>query len=224
MAGNRKAATATLLNDIGLLDKSPNKDNMRYYADLLNGMNDAQFEAFINRLESGEEFVQLKVPNFQKKMPNLEELIAIAKKVDCPLFERVWITDRATGVRYLTPHAYPILFMPLRSQTQSLMSKISVAPHNNTVDNLTGQPTGESKTSTLSYVEQQVMSTHGCDRAIEEFIRPRGGNLKALALMEKQFLEKGSASLDAPGMEQGRVKSLESASRFMFSMHLDNNA
>lgn len=223
MAGNRKAATAQLLADIALLDKSPEKDNLRYYADLLASMTNEQFEAFVTRVENGEEFIQLKIPNYENKQPTFEELQAIAKKMDCPLFERVWMTDRATGVRYLSPHKYPILFLPLRSQTQSLMSKISVAPHNNTIDNLTGQPTGESKTSTMSFVEQQVMMTHGCNRTIEEFIRPRGGNLKALAVLEQQFLEKGSASLDAPGMEKGRVKSLETASRYLFAMHIDNN-
>lgn len=223
MAGNRKRAMEQLLSDIALLDDSPNKDNVRYYADLMAKMTNEQFEAFVERVAKGEEFIQIKAPNFQSKLPSFEKLLDISKKIDCPLFERVWMTDRATGVRYLTPHKYPILFLPLRSQSQSLMSKISVAPNNNTIDNLTGQPTGDSKTSTLSFVEQQVLTTHGVNRGVEELIRVRGGNLRALAQFEKQFLEKGEASLSAPGMEQGRVVSLDTSSKMLLSMHIDNN-
>lgn len=223
MPGNRKAATVQLLKDIALLDNSPNKDNVVYYADLTKGMTDEQFDQFAARVEAGIEYIQIKAPNFMSRLHSFERLKEISEEIGCPLYERVWITDRATGVRMLTPHAYPILLQPVRAQSQSLMSKISVAPNNNTVDNLTGQPTGSSKTSTVSSVEQQVLSTHGADRSIEELIRVRGGNLSAMALFEKQFLEQGHASLDAPGMELGRVRSLETSSAFLTAMHIPNN-
>ncbi len=103
------------------------------------------------------------------------------------------------------------------------MSKISVAPNNNVVDNLTGQPTGDSKTSTVSLVETQVIYTHGGKKVIEELIRVRGGNLEAMALFEKQFLEQGHASLSAPGMEQGVVRSLETSGAYLTAMHIQNN-
>lgn len=223
MPGNRKAATEQLLKDIALIDNSANKDNLRYYAELTKNMSTEQFEAFVERVAAGEEFIQIKAPNFKKELHTFERLLELGKELGCPFYERVWITDRATGVRYLTPHKFPILFQPVRRQSQSQMSKISVAPNNNVVDNLTGQPTGDSKTSTVSFVEQQVLFTHGANRTIEELIRVRGGNLEAMALFEKQFLEQGHGSIDAPGLERGRVRSLETSSAYLKAMHIDNN-
>lgn len=223
MAGNRAAATKQLLEDIDLLDKSPDKDNVKYYTELMKKMSAEQFEAFVERVASGQEFIEIKAPNFTNRLHTFERLKEIGTIMGCPFFERVWMTDRATGVRFLSPHKYPILLQPVRRQSQSLMSKISVAPNNNVVDNLTGQPTGESKTSTVSFVEQQVLYTHGADRAIEELIRVRGGNPEAMSRYEKQFLEQGHSSLDAPGMERGNVRSLETSSAFLFAMHIDNN-
>lgn len=223
MAGNRAAAVKQLLEDIALLDNSGNRENLVYYTELIKRMSNEAFEAWVNRIASGEEYIQMKVPNFQGKLHTFERLKEIAKIMGCPLFERVWVTDRATGVRMLTPHEYPIIFQPVRAQSQSLMSKISVAPNNNVIDNLTGQPTGDSKTSTVSSVEQQVLTTHGADRAVEELIRPRGGNLEAMAVFEKQFLEQGHASLDAPGMEVGVVRALETSGAYLFAMGIDHN-
>lgn len=223
MAGNRKAAEKVILADLALYDNSPNKENVKNYATYFASMTDAQFDAFIDRLDKQAEYIQMKVPNFQGKDLTFEEILAIGDKVGYKFFERIWLTDRATGITTLSAHEYMILVLPLRRQSQSLMGKMSTAEDNSHIDTLTDQPTGESKTSSLSFVETQVVSNQGIKKPLEEFLRVRGGNLKALARFEQQFLEYGEGSLDAPGMEQGKVKSVQNAAIYLRAMHLDNN-
>lgn len=223
MAGNRKAAEKVILADLALYDNSPSKENVKNYAEYFASMTDAQFDAFIDRLDKQTEYIQMKVPNFQGKDLTFEEILEIGDKVGYKFFERIWLTDRATGIVTLSTHEYMILVLPLRRQSQSLMGKMSTAEDNSHIDTLTDQPTGESKTSSLSFVETQVVSNQGIRKPLEEFLRVRGGNLKALAKFEQQFLEYGEGSLDAPGMEQGKVKSVQNAAIYLRAMHLDNN-
>jgi hypothetical protein len=221
MAGNRKAAEAVLMKHLGLYDKTG--ENVKNYAAYLAGMNDAAFDAFVTRVEKAEEYIQMKVPNFKDSALSFEKILEVADKVGFKFFERVWITDRATGITHLSPHEYMIIVQPLRRQSQSLMGKMSTAEDNSHIDTLTDQPTGESKTSSLSFVETQVVSNQGIKKPLEELLRVRGGNLKALARFEQQFLEGGSGSLDAPGMEVGKVKSVQTTAIYLRAMHLDNN-
>lgn len=223
MAGNRKAAEKIVLADLALYDKSSKKDNVANYAAYFASMNDAQFDAWVDRVDKGEEYIYFKVPNFQGKDLTFEEILEIGDRVGYKFFERIWITDRATGITMLSPHEYMIIVQPLRRQSQSLMGKMSTAEDNSHIDTLTDQPTGESKTSSLSFVETQVVSNQGIRKPLEELLRVRGGNLKALARFEQQFLEYGEGSLDAPGMEQGKVKSVQNAAIYLRAMHLDNN-
>lgn len=207
--------------DLALYDKTG--ENVKNYAKYMGAMNDAQFDSFMVRLRDEEEYLQFKVPNFMGKDLSFEQILEIGDKVGYKFFERIWITDRATGITMLSPHEYMILVLPLRRQSQSLMGKMSTAEDNSHIDTLTDQPTGESKTSSLSFVETQVVSNQGIKKPLEEFLRVRGGNLKALAKFEQQFLEHGEGSLDAPGMEQGKVKSVQTTAIYLRAMHLDNN-
>lgn len=221
MGMNRKAAEAQLLADLALLDKTG--ENVKFYKEYMGRMSDAEFAQFVERVASEEEYIQMKVPNFKGKDLTFEQIMEAGDKLGYKFFERIWITDRATGIPILSNHEYQILVLPLRRQSQSLMGKMSVAEDNSHVDTLTNQPTGESKTSSLSFVETQVISNQGVNRPLEELLRVRGGNLKALARFEQQFLEQGSASLDAAGMEEGKVKSVQTTSIYLKAMHLDNN-
>lgn len=67
------------------------------------------------------------------------------KKEGSSLMEQIHMVDFETGQKFLTPIEYPILRLPLRIQQQKLQKKMSVPKDNKHVDDLTGQPTTESK-------------------------------------------------------------------------------
>lgn len=220
MAGNRKKATQVLLEQLALLDKSG--ENVAYYRDHLAKLSDVEFDEYIQALEREDEYVSLAQPNFTGNSLTVPELLAAGDKLAHSFFERLWLTDRVTGITMLTPHEYMVIVVPLRRQSQSLMTKMSVPEDNSHIDTLSGQPTGDSKSSRLSFVELQILRNQGIDRAIEELVGPRGGNLKALNILDQQIIETGSGSLDAPGMNDEKVKSVEVLSSYLKAMHLDN--
>ena len=219
MAGNRKAAEQVLFKQLALLDKSGR--NLAYYKEELAKLDDTQFDQWIQGLEREDFFVHLAVPNFEGQGLTYEELLAAGDKLGHSFFERLWLTDRSTGQTYLTPYEYMVIVITLRRQSQSLMTKMSVAPDNSHIDTLSGQPTGESKTSRLSFIEMQFLRNQGMDRAVEELMKARS-DIRALNILDNQIIVSGSGSLDAPGLDDVRVKSVDTLASFLQAAHLDN--
>lgn len=219
--GNRKAATAEIIKWIDkLLPGSPNAD---LYKERLGKLSDEEFDTYMKHLESGEEVLSLIAPNLDEHKLSIERNLEVAKELGHNFFERVWRYDDKTGTEYLSPITYLIVDLPLRRQQQLLVKKISIPEDNLHVDELTGQPSGPSQGSKLSFPEIQVLYAQGMDRAIEELIKFRGGDIKAFQAMNRQIVDTGGASLDAIKKTPTTVKSTETLSTLLFSMHLQNN-
>ena len=218
--GNRKAATAEIIR---LVEKLlPNAGNKEYYEKRLGAMTDEQFDQYMQKLESGQETLSLIAPNLHDVKLTVENNLAIAKEIGHEFFEQLWLTDPTTGRVYLTPQKHLVIALPVRRQQQLLVKKIAIPQHNRSSDDLTGQPTGDSHGSSLSFPELQVMYAQGFDRSIEEFIKFRGGDLKALRAMSLQLIETGSANQDSIKRTPTKVKSTETLSTFLKGMHLAN--
>jgi len=220
--GNRKAATAELLR---LIDKLlPGSPNAKLYQARLARLTDQQFDAYMQRLKSGEEVLSLIAPNLDENRLSVERNLKIAKELGHEFFQQLDLTDATTGVVYRTPLKYLVIDLPLRRQQQLLIKKIAIPSDNRHVDDLTGQPRGESKGSSLSFPELQVLSAQGMDRAIEELIKFRGGDTRAFQAMTKAIVNTGGVSQDAV-KAQGRtlVRSTETLAILLKAMHLDNN-
>lgn len=219
--GNRKAAMACLLENIEKL--LPGSENRKLYEQQLGALSDEDFEKFINRLDSGEEVLSLIAPNLSEPKLSLERNLALAEELGHPLFQRLWLTDAKTGRTYRTNKKYLVIDLPLRRQQQLLVKKIAIPKDNRHVDELTGQPAGDSQGSSLSFPELQVLYAQGQDRSIEELIKFRGGDVKAFQALTRFVVETGGASQDAIKTIPTRVKSTETLSTLLKAMHLDNN-
>lgn len=219
--GNRKAATAEIIKWIDkLLPGSPNAD---LYKERLGKLSDEEFDAYMAHLETGEEVLSLIAPNLSDQKLTIENNLKVAEELGHNFFERLWLTDPKTGTQYLTPVRYLIVDLPLRRQQQLLVKKISIPEDNLHVDELTGQPSGPSQGSKLSFPEIQVLYAQGMDRAIEELIKFRGGDVKAFQAMNRSIIDTGGASMDAIKKTPTKVKSTETLSTLLTSMHLKNN-
>lgn len=220
MAGNRAKATSQFLKEFAMIDKTG--ENLAYWKEKLTGMTDAQFDTFVDEIEKENIYFSISIPNFNGKSFSVAELLVIGEKLGHKFFESVWLTDKITGICYLSVEKYLILDMPVRRQSQTWLNKISLASDSDSVDTLSGQVTGDSKSSRLSFVELQILNFTGCDRTIEELAKPRGGDLVAGANLEKQILDTGEGSLDAPGMDTGSVKSVDVQAAIFRACHLEN--
>lgn len=219
--GNRKAAEKVILEWVGKID--PSGKNVDSYKAMFSKMSDTQFDDYMKAIEDGKDYVSVIVDNLNGSVVSTDNNLKVAKEMGHDFFHRIWVTDPATGTVYLTNEKYLVVDLPVRRQIQTLVNKISIPEDNKHIDDLTDQPTGVSKGSSLSLPEILVLYAQGHDRAIEELIKFRGGDLTAMNAMDRQILETGGTSLDAIASHGTRPTSTTTLATLLKGMHLDNN-
>lgn len=205
------------------MEFTPKDDsNAKYLRSRLEAMSDAEFTKYMAELESGEEIIPLTVPNFTKKGLDLDRNKKIAKKHGIELMQRVWYTDPLTGVRSLSRGTAMITILPVRVQSQLLSEKDSIPLTNTRIDESSGQVTGDSKGSRISYPELGSLLSEDLQISALELVKVRGGDRRALAEMEREIISTGTAKL-GPLMQMGtRAKSADMISAYLDGMHFDN--
>lgn len=220
MSGNRRAAEKEILTWIEEL--LPGSGNTAMYKELFAGMSDKEFDAFMVKLEKEEIDLTIIAPNMGEFKLTVERNFEVAKKLNHNFFERIWMDDGNDVPPYLTPIKYLIVDLPLRRQAQLLTKKISIPKDNHSVDNLTGQPTGKSKGSKMSYPETQIMAAMGLDQNLVEMLKYRGGDLRGFNAMNTSLSKTGGVSLDALDKLGTKVKSTQTLNTVLVSMHISN--
>lgn len=223
MAGNRKAAEALVLKLIGEMIPG-DQANIQIYKDLFAGMDDKNFEAWVEGLESGRLRLAIVAPNLAEKKITIENNLALAKKYGHEFFERLVIDPGNETPPYLSYDKYLVVDLPLRRQAQLLVKKISIPQDNKSIDDLTGQPTagGKSRGSKLSYPEIQIMAALELDENVTEMIKYRGGDVKGFNAMNDAIAKTGGVSLKTIEHLGTKVKSTETLSTFLTCMHISN--
>lgn len=221
MAGNRAGAEKFILQNIqALLPGSV--ENTQMYKDLFASMSDKAIGEFLGQLKRDELTLAIVAPNMSEHKLTNENNLELAKKLDHNFFERVWIDNGDDVPPFLSNKRYQILLLPLRRQAQLLVKKISIPEDSRTVDNLTGQPTGSSKGSKLSYPETQVMAAYGLDNCLVEMLKFRGGDVKGFDAMNTMFSRSGSASLRTLEGLGTTTKSTTTLHTILTCMHIRN--
>ncbi|MNQ14383.1 hypothetical protein D3C85_273320 [compost metagenome] len=218
--GNRKAATDMILKYIEKI--LPGSPNTAFYAKRLAEMSDGEFDKFMRNLEDGTEILTIKTPNLSKQKLDLQRNLAIAKELGHDFFQYLILTDPTTGEVYKTPVKYLVIDVPLRRQVQLLQSKATIPENNKHIDELSGQSTGPSKGSKISFPELQVLFAQGLDATITELIKFRGGDAKAFNAMNRAIIENGGVSIEYLAQFNTKVKSVTTLSTLLKTIHLDN--
>lgn len=190
---------------------------------MLNSLSDAQFDDYMRDLQSGEEVIPYWVPNLTGVRLNVERNMKIADELGHDFFQRLWLTDPITGQTYLTPRKHMVLELPLKRLQQHLQKKIAIPKDNRRIDDRTGQPTGDSKGSGISFPELQVMYSQGLNKTIQELFTVRGGNNEAYNALAREALYSEFPSVGQLDIANTRVKSTQTLGVLMKSAHIDNN-
>lgn len=221
MAGHRKAAEEEVFNVLESL--LPGSQNTSIYRNIFAAMPDEEFERFINELESGERPLAIIAPELGPVTLDVSRNLDVADKWGHNFFERIWMDPQNGSPPYLSNDTYLVVELPLKRQAQFLIKKISIPEDNRSIDNLTGQPTGKSKGSKISWPELQILASLGeFDNTIEEFIKVRGGDLTSFNAMNHMISTTGGVSLKSISALGGKVKSVQSLSTLLTSMHIAN--
>jgi hypothetical protein len=221
MSGNRKAGEEMLY--ACLEDILPGSENVAIYKDIFAVMSDDDFERWIGQLESGEISVAIIAPEGRQPALNVGRNLDVAEKWGHRFFERIWMDPQNGGPSFLSTDEYLVVDYPLKRQAQFLIKKISIPEDNRSIDNLTGQPTGKSKGSKISWPELQILtSLGGYEQTIIEFIKYRGGDLQGFNAMNNMITNTGGVSLKAISVLGTRVKAVQSLSTLLTAAHLSN--
>lgn len=207
----------------------------RYNADLtkqrLDAMSDAEFDTYIRSLRRpdheddlvNQEILPFISPNLKDPRVTMENLMAVAEKIGHPFFEQIWLTDPHTGVTFLTPQKYLTLHMTIRRQAQMLTKKSSIPADARHVDEMSGQVTGKSKGSKISFPELQAQLSHGLEHTLIEEIKVRGGDRLAQNEFERQLIENGEVSIEDVTAGSGVTQSTSTVGILLRGMLIDNN-
>lgn len=220
MAGNRKAFEKIILD---LVEKIlPGSDNPKMLRTWFDSMDDEQFEAMVEKLEAKKARIPIVVPNLGKHKLDLKRNFAIAREMGHDFYQRLWITPDDGGPKYLSNKKYMVIDLPIRRQAQLQEKKISIPEDSKSIDELTGQPTGKSKGSRLSYPETQILAALNLENTLVEMLKFRGGDIKGFNAMTTSISRTGGVSQKAIEPYAGGVKSTDTLRIMLTCMHLQN--
>ena len=218
---NRKEIEDFILK--GIDDILPGSPNRAAYVAYFATLSDKQFDEFLDGLEDGSIILAITVPNLTTgNKLSMERNLALALKWGLVLFERVWIDPGNGEPKYLSNDAYLIVPLPLVRQAQLLTKKISVPKDNRSVNDFTGQPSGKSESSRISYPELLVLQSLGFDANLEEFYKWRGGDNQGMRAMDATISKTGAVSLNSLAYLNTQVTSTRTLYSLLTGMHLDN--
>lgn len=204
-----------------LLEILPNEDSVKLTINMLNKKTDIEFTQYLEALRDERDCLPLIAPNAVGPQLSVDRNLKIGKKIGHRFFERIWLSD-ADGNRYLSNDEYLILDLPIRRMAQLISKKISIPEDNNTIDDLTGQPTGKSKGGKVTYPEVQLLQALGLQKTLEEFMKYRGGDELGFRVMNASIENTGGVSIGAIEPYSGGVTSTKTLSTYLTGMHLSN--
>lgn len=227
---NREAFIKTAVKYLSQID--PGNPSVAIIEQSLRSMSKSQFESYIEMLRNGvsekpdldkpRELLPIVLRDGRTSKITIKGNFALAEKWGHNFFEKVWMVDQASGVRYLTNQPYAIMFLPVVRQAQTLEKKIAVADGTTRLDSRTGQISDTAKGASLSSPELQTLLSQGRVAVASELMKFRGGDDKAYRKMAKDLTDTGTfyqASYNDPT----RAKSADVTSIYLKAMHLDND-
>lgn len=199
---------------------APGGANKKIYKDYFDGLSDAEFHQYMLDLESGKKFLTVVAPNLSDVNISTANNLKLAKELGHDFFQRVWIGKRGSIPEHLTPVKHLVVDLPLRRASQMLTKKLKVPENNKVVDALTGQPTGESKGSKISYHELRVLSAMQLDNTTIELMKYRGGDVRGYSAMNGMINRYGKASLKTLANYASGVESTRTLKTLLTSAHI----
>lgn len=218
MAKNRKAAEEFIVKYIDKI--LPDSPNTEHWKKTLEEMSDSAFDRFMQDLRDGKVTLSIEVPNMGKHRLNTERNLDIANELGFEFYHRIKFGPSEDRPGYITPIKYLVVQLPIRRQAQHLQKKISIPADNNSVDIFTGQPTGKSQGSKMSYPEGLVMLSNGLEKSMIEVMKYRGGDRGGFNALNDSIIKTGIARQDALAPHATGVESTATLKTFLTCMHL----
>lgn len=216
---NRKEVEKFIIDSVHAILPIP--ETKQIYEDKFSQMNDREFEAFLEH--AAEHGLRLVVPPGLDVKLDESRNIAIAKKLGHSFEQYITMTDDDSGVEYENPVKHFVVKLGCRRLIQTIEHKRSVPTNLSHVDERTGQATGPSKGSRISFPELNILQAQGASSAPIEFLKTRGGDTQAFNLFNRSIIQRGGVSQEAINNANTRPKAAKVLETILLAQHFDNN-
>lgn len=180
----RKEFKAVLLAgvaDILKTDKKVSGHNIGLISNLIDGMSDKELDALVEDIANGKSVLPLVVPN--GSTIDYEDLLDTAKKRKVQLHKKIITIDGNKRTKGRIPRL--VMEVPVKKLAQLVDKKRSIADDQHSVNHLTGQVTGASKSMSITNPELSLWSGNGMSDSIREATKYRGGDINSKLVIEK---------------------------------------
>ena len=219
MAGNRKAAEAYILKMIEKL--APGSSNRKIYEESFAKMSDKQFDDLMKSFKAKTDRLAVYAPNYGDGGITIENNLAIADSMGHDFMQHLIIHGSSEDEpSYKTPIKYMVVELTARRQAQLQVKGTSVPEHNKAMNQLTGQPTGTSKSARITYPETQILRSMGMENTLVELLKMRGGDIKGFDAMNRTIATQGEVSLNSIMHLSSGVESTKTLKTLLTCMHL----
>lgn len=192
----------------------PGGGNKGFYENFFASMNDEEFHKWVLSLEAKEARLSAICPNFGKGNMTIKNNIKIMRELGFEPYQRLWIPADG-GTREYLSQPFLIGYAPLTRQAQFLSKKISIPKNKTKVDEITGQPTGESKGAKISAPEAQLLDAMGLNNTLMELSKGRGGDEGMYRAMSAYVSKTGKVSLASVMPYSTGVKSTNALDHYL---------
>lgn len=152
------------------------EENVNLYKQLFSKMTDVDFHKFMEDLRADKLTLPVIIPTGSNIKIDVENNIKLAKELGYSFFQQLEISEHEGMPGYITPEKYFIIKLPIKRAAQLLSKGISIPEDNKSIDMMSGQVTGKSKSSKLTMPELQILIGLGLKDSIVELMKTRGGD------------------------------------------------
>lgn len=167
--------------DILKTDKKVSDHNIGLISNLIDDMSDKELDALVEDIANGKSVLPLVVPN--GSTIDYEDLLDTAKKRKVQLHKKIITIDGNKRTKGRIPRL--VMEVPVKKLAQLVDKKRSIADDQHSVNHLTGQVTGASKSMSITNPELSLWSGNGMSDSIREATKYRGGDINSKLVIEK---------------------------------------
>jgi hypothetical protein len=219
MAGNRKAFEERVLTFMAKLTKGGG--NRTIYERVFATMDDKAMEAFIQSLENGGQLA-VWASNFDpNEKLDYENLLKLCKEYGVEVEQQLVTYDEDTNIKSLSAHKAIVGRAEARKQRQMWAKKFSAASNDYEIDDLTGQPMGDSRATGLSGPEIAVLRTLGLHTMANELYNVKGGDVDALKSYKNDILTTGKTTTNGSLRKGSGTKVLNTVHHLFRGRHIN---
>lgn len=219
MTPKRKKIQDFVIEKMG---KLAGKENAKLYEDMFESMTDKDFDEFMNKLKDGKVHLVAVVPNDDKKYVTLENNFRLASELGYDFEQRIIEKNNPERPDFMSPKKRTILYLPVRRAQQLLNKKISIPEHNLSINPITGQVAGDSRSAKITLPEQQIGIAMGMRDTLIELAKYRGGDLGGAKSITDQLFKTGRATQAEAEKFSTGVRSKEALFRWLRGMHINS--